>query len=74
MKFMSPSGDMDTSAVTVLVVDDHASFRLAARSVLRQAEGFELVGEACSGEEAIAKVAELRPGVVLMDIIMPGIG
>jgi DNA-binding NarL/FixJ family response regulator len=59
--------------VSVLVVDDQTPFRLAARAVLRRAEGFELVGEAATGEEAVAKVAELRPALVLMDINMPGI-
>jgi DNA-binding NarL/FixJ family response regulator len=59
--------------VSVLVVDDQAPFRLAARSVLRRAEGFELVGEAASGEEAVTMAAELHPELVLMDINMPGI-
>jgi DNA-binding NarL/FixJ family response regulator len=59
--------------VSVLVVDDQAPFRLAARAVLRRADGFELVGEAATGEEAVDKVAELRPALVLMDINMPGI-
>jgi DNA-binding NarL/FixJ family response regulator len=59
--------------VSVLVVDDQAPFRLAARSVLRRAEGFELVGEAPSGEEAVTMVADLHPALVLMDINMPGI-
>jgi pilus assembly protein CpaE len=63
----------DERSVTVLVVDDQAPFRLAARSVIRRADGFTLAGEAASGEEAIATVAELRPDLVLMDINMPGI-
>jgi pilus assembly protein CpaE len=63
----------DERSVTVLVVDDQAPFRLAARSVIRRADGFELAGEAASGEEAITAVAELRPDLVLMDINMPGI-
>jgi DNA-binding NarL/FixJ family response regulator len=60
--------------VSVLVVDDQAPFRLAARAVLRRTEGFELVGEAADGEEALERVRELRPGLVLMDINMPGMG
>jgi len=56
-----------------LIVDDQAPFRLAARSVVRRAEGFELIGEAATGEEAITMVAELHPLLVLMDINMPGI-
>jgi DNA-binding NarL/FixJ family response regulator len=59
--------------VSVLVVDDQAPFRLAARAVLRRADGFSLIGEAATGEEAVDKVAELRPALVLMDINMPGI-
>jgi DNA-binding NarL/FixJ family response regulator len=60
-------------SVAVLVVDDQLPFRLAARAVIRRADGFELVGEAASGEEAVAKAAELHPELVLMDINMPGI-
>lgn len=70
---MSPSQEMDIAPITVLVVDDQAPFRLAAKAVLRRAEGFELIGEAASGEEAVERVAELRPAAVLMDINMPGI-
>jgi len=62
---------VEADVVTVLVVDDQAPFRLAARAVLRRAEGFELVGEAADGDEAIERVRELRPALVLMDINMP---
>ncbi|HEY7429673.1 MAG TPA: response regulator transcription factor [Streptosporangiaceae bacterium] len=61
-----------TSPHGVLVVDDQAPFRYAAKAVLRRLAGFELVGEASSGAEAIALVAELHPALVLMDINMPG--
>lgn len=57
--------------VTVLIVDDQVPFRLAARAVLRRAAGFVLVGEAADGAEAVARVAELAPALVLMDINMP---
>ena len=60
--------------VRVLVADDHAPFRRAARSVLSAAAGFQLVGEATSGEEAVALADSLRPDLVLMDIVMAGIG
>ncbi len=63
----------EPETVRVLVVDDQAPFRLAARAVVRRAAGFELVGEAASGEEAVDKAAELHPSLVLMDIKMPGI-
>ena len=56
----------------VLVVDDQAPFRMAARAVVRRLDGFVVAGEATNGEEAIAKAAELRPALVLMDINMPG--
>jgi DNA-binding NarL/FixJ family response regulator len=62
---------VDADVVTVLVVDDQAPFRLAARAVLRRAPGFELVGEAADGDEAVARARELRPSLVLMDINMP---
>jgi DNA-binding NarL/FixJ family response regulator len=55
----------------VLVVDDQAPFRMAARAVLRRMEGFALAGEAVNGEEAVAMAAELRPAMILMDINMP---
>ena len=56
---------------SVLVVDDQAPFRLAARAVLRRLDGFEFAGEARSGPEAIELVTELHPALVLMDIHMP---
>jgi len=60
--------------VRVLVADDQAPFRRAARTVLGAESGFQLVGEATSGEEAVALVDSLRPDLVLMDITMDGIG
>jgi DNA-binding NarL/FixJ family response regulator len=59
--------------VRVLIADDQAPFRRAAGSVLRSV-GFEVVGEATSGEEAIVLARVLRPDLVLMDIGMKGIG
>jgi len=59
--------------MTVLIVDDHQSFRDVARRML-EAGGFEVVGEAADGESAVAAVRELRPDVVVMDVQMPGIG
>jgi DNA-binding NarL/FixJ family response regulator len=56
---------------SVLVVDDQAPFRSAARAVLRRLEGFEFAGEASSGPEAIELVNRLHPALVLMDINMP---
>jgi DNA-binding NarL/FixJ family response regulator len=58
-------------ALSVLIVDDQAPFRSAARAVLRRTQGFELVGEAVSGGEAITLTDSLQPALVLMDINMP---
>jgi DNA-binding NarL/FixJ family response regulator len=60
-----------TPALSVVVVDDQAPFRLAAKAVLRRLPGFEFAGEASSGREAIELVDRLRPALVLMDINMP---
>ncbi len=56
----------------VLIVDDHAAFRESA-SALLEAEGFEVVGEAGDGEEAMRAVERLRPEIVLVDIQLPGL-
>ena len=64
---------MDAS-LSVVIVDDQAPFRMAARAVLRRTEGFELVGEAANGLEAITVVSEKHPDLVLMDINMPDMG
>jgi DNA-binding NarL/FixJ family response regulator len=58
--------------VQVIVVDDQAPFRAAARRVVAATAGFELAAEASSGEEAIALVAAIRPDLVLIDVHMPG--
>jgi DNA-binding NarL/FixJ family response regulator len=55
---------------TVLIVDDHEAFREAARSLL-ETEGFDVVGEAVDGRDAITEAARLRPDVVLLDIQLP---
>lgn len=62
---------MDAMGVTVLIVDDHTGFRASARALL-EAAGFEVVGEASDGDEALEAVAALQPDVVLLDIQLPG--
>ena len=57
-------------ATTVLIVDDHPSFRATAR-VLLESEGYEVVGEAQDGESALLAAAELRPEVVVLDVQLP---
>lgn len=59
--------------VRVLVVDDQEPFRRAAAAVVASVPGFELVGQVASGEESVAAAAALRPDVVLMDVVLPGI-
>ena len=63
---------MAAPETTVLIVDDQMPFRMAARSVVGVTPGFEVVGEAKSGEEAVEQVAALHPELVLMDINMDG--
>ncbi len=66
----SASATIFGMATTVLIVDDHPSFRGSARAML-EADGFEVVGEADSGEAAVAAVQTLKPDVVLLDIQLP---
>jgi DNA-binding NarL/FixJ family response regulator len=53
-----------------MIVDDQAPFREAAKAVIARVDGFELVGDVASGEEAVAAVPALTPHLVLMDINM----
>jgi NarL family two-component system response regulator LiaR len=64
----------DTSRIRVLIADDHAVVRKGLRFFLLAYDNLEPVGEASSGEEAVTLCGELRPDVVLMDLMMPGIG
>jgi DNA-binding NarL/FixJ family response regulator len=57
---------------TVLIVDDHPSFRITARALL-EAEGFEVIGEAADGASAIEAAKRLRPDFILLDVQLPDI-
>jgi DNA-binding NarL/FixJ family response regulator len=57
-------------ARTVLIVDDHPSFRATARALL-EADGFTVVGEARDGLEALSLEEELHPEIVLLDVQLP---
>jgi DNA-binding NarL/FixJ family response regulator len=56
--------------MSVLIVDDHPSFRANARALL-EAEGFDVVGEAEDGESALSEAARLSPELVLLDVQLP---
>ena len=62
--------DDSCMATTVLIVDDHPSFRASARTLLED-EGFEVVGEAENGKAAIEAVKRLNPDLVLLDVQLP---
>jgi two-component system, NarL family, invasion response regulator UvrY len=61
------------SGVTVLVVDDQEPFREVAKELVAATDGFRLIGEATSGEEALAAADELCPQLVIMDKRLPGL-
>ena len=56
----------------ILLVDDHQMFRAGIRALIEAEDRFEVVGEASSGDEAVDRVRELKPDIVIMDLAMPG--
>ena len=58
--------------IRVLIIDDHAIFRMGLASLLSSREGFEIVGDAANGPDGIRMSVELKPDVVVMDLMMPG--
>src|ERR1700694_2965835 len=60
-------------SVQVLICDDQAAFRVAAREVVNATHGFEVVGEAETGEDSVVAARRLHPNLVLMDVHLPGI-
>ncbi len=59
--------------IRVLIADDHAVVRDGLSLVLSQLDGFDVVGEAATGDEAVKQAVILKPDVVLMDVQMPGL-
>jgi DNA-binding NarL/FixJ family response regulator len=57
----------------ILIADDHPLFRDGLRTLLQSGSDTEVVGEAATGDETIARAATLQPDVILMDINMPGV-
>lgn len=70
---MGQGGAQVVAVVRVLVVDDQAIFLDAMRRVVGESSGFEVAGEASSGEESLVLASELLPDLVLMDVNLPGI-
>jgi DNA-binding NarL/FixJ family response regulator len=63
--------DVGAAPVRLVIADDRARTRRALRALLAGHPGFEVVGEAADGEEAVAAVARLRPDLVVLDVRMP---
>jgi DNA-binding NarL/FixJ family response regulator len=68
---MAPTCEYERDVSRILIVDDHPGFRRFARSLL-ESEGFDVVGEASDEASALAAAAHLRPGLVLLDVLLPG--
>jgi len=58
--------------ITVLLADDHPTTRAGIRAVLEQADDIQVVGEAENSQEVQELVTKLRPGILLLDLKMPG--
>src|SRR4051812_26017035 len=59
--------------IRVLIVDDHAVVREGLRTFLELQDDMQVVGEAGEGDEAVALAERVRPDVILMDLVMPGV-
>jgi NarL family two-component system response regulator LiaR len=63
-----------TERTTVLLADDHVIVRQGVRTFLETQPDLEVVGDAASGEDAVALAGEMAPDVAVVDLLMPGIG
>jgi two-component system, NarL family, response regulator NreC len=68
------SANAPRNPIRVLLVDDHTVFRAGLRALLEKEHGFVVVGEAGTGDDAVARATATRPDVILMDLSMPGLG
>jgi NarL family two-component system response regulator LiaR len=62
-----------STPIRIVIVDDHSVVRHGVRALLETEVDFQVIGEAASGEEAVAQCKELAPDVVVMDLVLPGI-
>src|SRR5581483_998353 len=66
------AGILAGMSIKTMIVDDHDDVRLLLRVVLDAADGIEVVGEAANGEEAVDRYLDLRPQIIVLDEMMPG--
>ena len=78
MRYEEPGAGWDEASgdrtIRILIVDDHALYRVGVRNILGQEEDFEVVGEAEDGRTAFDLAVELSPDIVLMDLSLPAPG
>jgi two-component system invasion response regulator UvrY len=73
LEFEKKGPEEEMMTVRVLIVDDQKPFRAIARMVVDLTDGFEVVGEAVTGEDSVISARALKPDLVLMDVNLPGI-